>query len=169
MSTENTTPQSGGLYLSYSERITWEPGAHIARLDNIEVSMTREFGADENAPKNKPQFAFTFTQMEKVLLPEDDKESFTHYVGKTYGPPNAKATVLINGMLGRTLTKEEVKTFDLLSLVGRYYQVLTTNEQNSKNETVTKVQGVTPLTKKQADELTKFLASPEGKDAFADE
>ena len=135
MTDEKTFP------VGYTESIVHEANRYHGRLVSVDSGERAPFSDPKGEKEPCGLFKFrAFSEIGKDGEPvwltcgEDNLPVFFFYTtGTNYGHPKAKLTTLVNGMVGRDLTKEETKRLNLFRLQNRDCDLLVGEEANEND------------------------------------
>lgn len=116
------------------ERRLCPMGAHKAKVEKIELKHHPEWGE---------RVLFIFLLVGRAWDDGMPIRVFTE-AGNTL-TRKSKLRKIVEGILGRTLTKEEVQGFDLETLIGLDCQIVVKHEEGLDGNTYSRVETVIPL------------------------
>lgn len=139
----------------------WEnadPGSYVCRLKEVEKGESPDFN---DPSKMKPNLMWRF-ETTKNFDSQDRPFRFTYFTGTAYGNDKAKLTGLINGMMGRALTREEFATLaaDMEPLLEREWMVLVDEHVNKSGKTVNVIRSVRPVKKRRVEVVEEDVEDP---------
>jgi len=119
-----------------------DDGIYVCRLKEIEQKQQPSFD-DPNVMEDK--FVFVFEGANDEATDEDGKPfRFVKYTKTGYGNDKAALTQLLDGMLGKRLTKEEFSELDIDDLTSRKWRVNVQLNSNTQGKQINKILWVKP-------------------------
>lgn len=140
-------------------------GIYQCAITEIKVIERTPYGK-ENSDEKENAIRFEFTAFSKnnetgknepLYLPDIDAErpvNFNIVTGMNFGGKKASLTKLINSIVGRPVTTDEMKTVNIAALSGQHMELLISEEPTDSGEIKNKIQSVKRISKEVLD-LTK--------------